>query len=150
MDELPIFDNTLADKLIQAELTIDRTKDYIEELFLKYEPELYNSLDIEIGTDYYDTSIEIYFNMSLPYPYEPCKEIKQAIYDLGFKMVFWNFRHDGIKGSSDKPITLTSEKDEIRGWEPRHSKNNKEWMCSKYGFVDWRFNEKEYKSSNYR
>jgi hypothetical protein len=142
---------TLADRLIEGELAKGKIIDELFDAFEKYEPEIYKKLDdIEIGCDYYDWSVEIYFKDSLPYPYEPCKEIRDMVYNMGFDKVYWNFTKDTRDVICDRYIGEASQvvknsMDEIRDWEPRHSKHNK-WIETKYGYIDERFNEEEWKS----
>ncbi len=139
---------TIAQRLHDSYEIQNHVENIIMEAYEKYEPEIYDNLDISIGSDYYDNSIEIYFNISLPYPYEPCKEIRKVIYDLGFSMVYWNFKEDTMDVICDRligeePKLIKNSCDEIRGWEPRHNRNA-HWIASKYGYVDERFNEKEW------
>lgn len=72
-------------------------------------------------------------------------EIRKAIYAMGFNWVYWNFIDE--KGNYTE---------EIRGYEPRHYQNSNEWCYQDgnwrtcpYGYVDERFNLKEYEL-NYR
>ncbi len=123
------------------------------EAFEEYEPEIYDKLDFHIGSDDYDNSIEIYFDISLPYPYEPCKEVRQAIYDLGFSMVYWNFLKDVMDVPCNRVTPappdniMKNSPDEIRGWEPRHNRYA-HWASCRPGYVDDRFNDMEW-SLNY-
>jgi len=140
---------TLAQKLHTYSTTQMLIEDAIESAFNTHEPEIGEMLEFGIGSDDYDNSIEIYFHISLPYPYEPCKEIRQIIYDMGFSIVFWNFLKDTQDVVCDRligqePKLMKESPDEIRGWEPRHNKNA-HWTQTKYGYVDDRFNEKDWK-----
>lgn len=143
---------TWAQRLHESYYTQSYIENFIEELFEEYEPNIYEILDFHISSDYYDNSIEIYFNVSLPYPYEPCKEIRQAIYDLGFSIVYWNFNKDVMDVPCDRIFPAPPDGiyknsyDEIRGWEPRHSKYAI-WQHTEYGYVDNRFNKKEWEQS---
>jgi hypothetical protein len=114
--------------------------------FEKYDNENYQNvnglMEIDIGTDTYDNSIEVYIKYALEYPWEPCKEMRDLLYDYGFSIVFWNFSNDG-----------NDSNEEIRGWEPRHYNDSKEWTSdgshfiqSKHGYVDNRYNEKEWEN----
>lgn len=139
---------TLAERLHESHSVKSHIEDLITELFEKYEPEIYEKLEFRIDSDDYDNSIEIYFEVSLPYPYEPCKEIRQAIYDLGFSTVYWNFMKDTMDVVCDRfigrePELVKNSPDEIRGYEPRHNKHA-HWIPNNYGYVDERFNEKEW------
>jgi hypothetical protein len=144
-------DKTVAERLHDSYRVQSEVGEVITEAFEKYEPEIADKLEFHIGSDDYDNSIEIYFDISLPYPYEPCNEIRQIIYGLGFSTVYWNF----LKDVMDVPCNRVSpppadgiwknSPDEIRGWEPRHSKFGI-WIPNKYGYVDDRFNEKEWLS----
>lgn len=141
---------TVAQRLHEAFRVQNEVEQIILNAFEEYEPELFEQLDFSISSDDYDNSIEINFNISLPYPYEPCKEIRQTIYDLGFSMVYWNFYKDTMDVMCTRfiggvPQLVKNSPDEIRGWEPRHNKNAY-WIHTKYGFVDERFNEKEWES----
>jgi hypothetical protein len=138
----------LSNKLHEAYETISKIESEIQDLFEQYEPELYKKLDFGISSDYYDNSIEVYFKIPLPYPYEPCYEIRKAIYDMGFSIVYWNFKEDKMDVICDRFIgkgeTLVKDSiDEIRGYEPRHNKHAK-WIQTKYGYVDDRFIESEW------
>jgi hypothetical protein len=127
----------LAQKLHEAYDTIEKVENVIMEAFRKHEPEIYKKLDFEISADWYDNSIEIYFLVSLPYPYEPCAEIRKEIYALGFDEVYWNFTKDTMDVECDRIVGIKSElkkdsPDEIRGWEPRHNKYA-HWEHTDYG-----------------
>lgn len=123
-----------------------------------YEPETYKLLSqekninksISASGDWYDNSIEVYFKVSLPYPYEPCYEVRKILYDMGYHTVFWNFEKDIIETVNDRTFGrepyLTKSCDEIRGFEPRHVKWGK-WKLTKYGFVDDRFNEEHFREN---
>lgn len=102
---------TIADRLHESYWIIDHVEQVILNAFKKYEPEIYEKLEFEIGADEYDNSIEIYIATVLPYPYEPCWEIRDMIYSLGFGIVYWNFID--INGNYTE---------EIRGEEPRRYK----------------------------
>lgn len=147
--------NKLNEKLHEAYRTITKVEDIILELFEKYEPEIHEGFDFDIGSDDYDNSIEIYVKVSLPYPYEPCKEIRQRIFDLGFDNVYWNFTIDTMDVICDRiigkePHLFKNSQDEIRNWEPRHNKHA-HWESTKYGYVDERFNEDDWcKKYNYK
>lgn len=131
-----MIEKTLAERMHDGLLAKTEIEDKLCEVYKKYEPEIYNKgLDFDLSSDHYDNSLEVYFKISLPYPYEPCHEIRDAIYALGFYIVFWNFPEDGD--------------DEIRGREPRH-KRNCQWISCKYGYVDNRFNKKEWESKYLR
>lgn len=121
---------SIAEQLHHAYKVIDRVESVILDAFEEHEPEVY--LDFSIGSDSYDNSIEIYIKNVLPYPYEPCKAIRKAIYDLGFSIVYWNFIDEQGNYS-----------EEIRGSEPRRLKNAPH-LYTKYGYVDARFNEELY------
>ncbi len=141
-------EKTIANKLHEAYYTIEHVETIIGEAFKKYEPEIYNRLEYRIGADDYDNSIEIYFEISMPYPYEPCKEIREIIFNLGFSKVYWNFLKDTMDVMCDRfigrePEMCKDSPDEIRGYEPRHNKFA-HWTHNKYGYVDDRFNEKEW------
>lgn len=147
---------TVAERLHDSYCVQSEVEDVIMEAFEKYEPEIYEKLDFHISSDYYDNSIEIYFDVSLPYPYEPSKEVRQAIYDLGFSIVYWNFTKDVMDVPCNRvtpppPNNIwKNSPDEIRGWEPRHNKYGI-WIPNKYGYVDDRFNQKEWESKyNFR
>ena len=107
-----------AEKFHESEAVKNRIEDVISESFEKYEPENYKDLEFSIYGDDYDNSIEIYIKNHMPYPYEPCIEIRRAIYDLGFGIVYWNFWDGGELDS------LGGKKypEEIRGTEPRRYK----------------------------
>lgn len=138
-------EKSIADKLHQAYITINKVEEIICDAFEKYEPEVYQNLDFTIGSDEYDNSIEIYIKTVLPYPYEPSWHIRDEIYKLGFSKVYWNF--------IDEPNGKFTE--EIRGEEPRKFKNAPEFsdaeFCkkafekNKIGWtVDRRFNYDEW------
>lgn len=143
---------TIADRLCDSYSVQSQVEDLINELFEEHEPEIYEILEFHMGADWYDNSIEIYFDVSLPYPYEPCKEIREAIYKLGFSIVYWNFLKDTAKVMCDRFIgkepSLVETYDEVRGYEPRHYRLG-QWKPTKYGYVDKRFNEKEWKLKYY-
>lgn len=103
---------TIAERLHDSYRVQMEVEELISDLFEKYEPEVYELLDFSIGSDDYDNSIEIYIKNVIPYPYEPCWEIREAIYALGFGIVYWNF--------SDEKGKFTEE---IRGTEPRRFKD---------------------------
>lgn len=142
---------TIAERLHDGNYAKHVIEMTIDDTFEKYEPEIFEILSYTIDSDDYDNSLEIDFHVSLPYPYEPCKEVRQAIYDLGFSMVYWNFRKDVMDVKCDRvspppPDGIWKDSpDEIRGWEPRHSANAI-WIRTEYGYVDERFNEQEWKS----
>lgn len=148
---LPATDSrTMAQKLHEASLIQHEIENVISDAYEKYEPEVYETLDFDIGSDEYDNSIEIYFKISLPYPYEPCKEIRQAVYALGFSIVYWNFLKDSMDVTSETGYNIKDDaKDEIRGWEPRHTRNSSLWIPNKYGYVDGRFDETKWKEKYY-
>jgi hypothetical protein len=147
---------TVAERLHDSYRVQSEVENVIMEAFEKYEPEIYEKLDFHISSDYYDNSIEIYFDVSLPYPYEPSKEVRQTIYDLGFSIVYWNFLKDVMdvpcnRVAPPQPNNIwKNSPDEIRGWEPRHNKHGI-WIRNEYGYVDDRFNQKEWESKyNFR
>jgi len=98
----------------------------IDDLFEKYEKDF---PEYHVDFDWYDNSIEIYFDEVRPYPYEPCKEIKDGIYDLGFSIVYWNFIDENGKYT-----------EEIRGREPRRFKDGGHNFIDGVGYVDNRYN----------
>lgn len=136
---IELNENT-AQKLHESYYLIDQVEVYIFEIFEKYESEIVNKkdFDFEIASDDYDNSLEIYFKCSIPYPYEPSLKTRQDIQKLGFDIIYWNFLEDKIDDTYD----------EIRGYEPRHARHstkNYPWMYhKKYGYVDKRFDEKEW------
>jgi hypothetical protein len=144
---------TVAERLHDSFRVQMEVDELISDLFEKHEPNIYESLDFSIGSDDYDNSIEIYIKNSIPYPYEPCYEIRKAIYELGFGNVYWNFLGD----KRELPLNKTNgselmrmSHDEIRNFEPRHSRNYL-WIPCKYGYVDERFNEEDWnKSYNFK
>ena len=147
---------TVAERLHASYQVQTEVEDTIIRAFEKYEPEIYEKLVFHIDSDSYDNSIEIYFDTSLPYPYEPCKEVRQTIYDLGFYNVYWNFLEDVMDVPCNRvtpppPDNIwRNSPDEIRNWEPRHS-THAIWIHNKYGYVDDRFNQKEWESKyNFR
>ena len=127
---------TLVEQFYDGYIVNQHIEDKILDLFEKYEPELFDKpdFDFRINGDPYDTSIEVYFETPIPYPYEPSHEITKSIQNLGFSCVYWNFTKDIIDGYCD----------EIRGFEPRHTRDTSKWVVSKYGAVDDRFNEEEW------
>jgi len=142
---------TIAERLHDSYIVQMQVEDVIMDAFEQHEPEIYDKLEFHIGSDYYDNSIEIYFDISLPYPYEPCNEVRQAVYDLGFSRVYWNFLKDVMdvqcnRVSPPLPDNIwKGSPDEIRDYEPRHNRYGI-WINNKYGYVDDRFNEDEWKS----
>jgi hypothetical protein len=110
-----------------AEMKIEEC---ILEAYEKYEPEIVP--DFRLGGDYYDNSLEVHFEISLPYPYEPCAEIRNAVLALGFGIIYWNFQEEGL------------EREEVRGWEPRRFGGTHPHVPCAYGYVDERFNETEW------
>lgn len=151
VDYQKLINKSVSEKLHDSYSIQSQVEDVISEAFMEHEPEIYEKLDFHITSDYYDNSIEIYFDVSLPYPYEPSKEVRQVIYDLGFSIVYWNFLKDVLdvpcnRVSPPPPNNIyINSPDEIRGYEPRHSKYSI-WIENKYGYVDDRFNEQEWKS----
>ena len=144
------MDNNTAKKLQEAYNIIEYVDDFIYELFEQYEEEMTHDtkFDTNISCDYYDNSISITFKTKIPYPYEPCDEIRKAIYNLGFDNVYWIFGKDTkdvicnrVLGVDKK--LMKDSPDEIRNNEPRHNKYD-EWVLTKYGYVDKRFDEKEW------
>lgn len=134
-------EKTTAEVLHDGKLAKNYIENYICELFEKYHPFYYdNDFDFDIGSDDYDNSLEVYFNISIPYPFEPCYEVRKALLDLGFNIIFWNFREDKNGDFCD----------EIRGFEPRRYSAPAKHIPNKYGYVDERFNEEEYLKHNYR
>lgn len=129
---------TVAERLHDSFRVQMEVDELISDMFEKHEPKIYDALDFSVGSDEYDNSIEIYVKNYLPYPYEPCYEIRKAIFDLGFGTVYWNFVNEECKAMTD----------EIRGYEPRHYKDSSKWKGCKYGGVDDRFNEEEW-NKNY-
>lgn len=103
---------TVAERLHDSFRVQMEVDELISDLFEEYEPSIYENLDFSIGSDDYDNSIEIYIKNHIPYPYEPCWEIREAIYNLGFGIVYWNF--------ADEKGKFTEE---IRGTEPRRFKD---------------------------
>jgi len=141
---------TVAERLHDSFRVQMEVDELISDLFEKYEPKIYDTLDFSIGSDDYDNSIEIYIKNSIPYPYEPCYEIRKAIYDLGFGNVYWNFLGDKrelpLNKTNGSIESMRISADEIRNFEPRHSRNYL-WIPCKYGYVDERFNEEEWKKN---
>lgn len=110
-------------------------EDTLFELFL-YDPPPIENFDedyFEIHGDYYDNSLEVSFKQDIHKPWEPSLKTRQALYDLGFEIVYWNFT-DGT---------------EIRGVEPRHSKGSDGWVSSKAGFIDKDFDLDAWLASEY-
>ena len=120
------MEKTIAERLHDSYRVQEQVEEIIMEAFEKYEPENYEKMDFAIGSDDYDNSIEIYIKNIMPYPYEPCWEIRDAIYALGFGIVYWNFADDNGK------IT-----EEIRGTEPRRFKNAPERSDAKWCKEFW-------------
>lgn len=133
-----IKETTMAERLHEAFRVIDAVEETIMKAYEKYEPQIADRLDFKIMSDDYDNSLEIHIETLLSYPYEPCIEIRKEIYALGFSTVYWNFYNEGKYA------------DEIRGYEPRHSKHSSKWMPTEYGYVDERFVESEWKSKYLR
>ena len=69
-------------------------EDIIRQAFEKHESEFYKTLDFSIKTDYYDNSIVIEFDPSIPYPYLLHKEIRNIILNMGFTKIFLSFEND--------------------------------------------------------
>jgi hypothetical protein len=140
---------TLAMKMHEATHVIYEITDIIEEAFNEYESDVYENLDIKIYSDDHDNSIEIHFQNSMPYPYEPCHEIRKIIFDMGFKNVSWTFSKDTMDVICDRiirgPKLMENSVDEVRNYEPRHNRYAP-WTKTIYGYVDDRFNEVEWVS----
>lgn len=130
-------EKTLAERLHERYALEVMVENVIDEALEKHELDSPRLLDYHTGSDWYDNSIEIYFENVIPYPWEPSPATRKAIYDLGFSIVYWNFVDN--KGQCTE---------EIRGWEPRRFKNADHHLV-KWGYVDDRFNEEEY-IKNYR
>jgi len=167
-----MFANKLFDALSDAEKRKFDVEIIIRRAFEKHEPEIGKKLSYHWDCDDYDKSITIYFDVSLPYPYEPSYEVRKDIYNLGFSIVYWVFTKDtmDVEFKFDKrpgegyrvilfgeqyaeddtpPLIMKNVPDEIRGWEPRHIAAELKWINHpKYGYVDHRFNgwewEKKY------
>jgi hypothetical protein len=134
---------TIADRLHDSYRVQEEVEEIIMDLFEKHEPEVYQVLDFSVCSDPYDNSIEIYIKNVMPYPYEPCWEIRDAIYAMGFGTVYWNFADETARYM-----------EEIRGAEPRRYKPSEEvtpelydkkycqelWDKWKINGVDRRFN----------
>jgi len=139
---------TLAEKLHESYEIQEKIENIICDIYKKYEPEIYKKLDFSFFSDFYDNSIEIIFLISLPYPYEPCLEIRQEILNLGFDTVYWVFSKDLIEVKNKRSF-IENSPDEIRGFEPRHNRYS-EWIPTEYGYVDERFKEKEWKEKYFK
>lgn len=122
-------------------------------VFRTYEPETYKLLSKERNTnksisasgDWYDNSLEVYFKVSLPYPYEPCYEVRKILNDMGYHTIYWNFTKD-VSEVMGRGQRVENVEDEIRGFEPRHYKYGM-WVPTKYGYVDSRFDEEHFKTN---
>jgi hypothetical protein len=126
---------TIAEQYHEAYRFVENFEDLIHELIEKHEPEL--EWDVHIGGDDYDNSIEITFRNSIPYPWEPCLELRKAVFALGFGEVYWNFAGE-------------KEREEVRGYEPRHYSDSSKWIPKAgYGYVDERFDAEHYEA-NYK
>lgn len=112
---------TIAERLHDSYIVQIQVEEIISDAFDKYEPEIYEKLDFSIGSDYYDNSIEVYIKNVIPYPYEPCWEIRDIIYALGFGTVYWNF--------ADESGEFVEE---IRAEEPRRLKSAPERSDAKW------------------
>ncbi len=115
------MEKTIAERLHDSYRVQGQVEEIIMEAFEKYEPDNYDKLDFSIGSDDYDNSIEIYIKNIMPYPYEPCWDIRDVIYALGFGTVYWNFADENGKFT-----------EEIRGTEPRRFKDAPERSNSKW------------------
>lgn len=147
-------EKTIAEKLHEGSMAHGIVENTIMEAFEKYEPDIYHlkGFDFDFFDDWYDNSLEINFNIVLPYPYEPCLEVRQAVYDLGFSIVYWNFVNEN---DSDY------HSEEIRGTEPRRLKDFKQYedpsgiicfghiMVPGVGYVDDRFVKENWVGSKY-
>lgn len=138
---------TLAEKVHEGNSALTQIDDLIADAFQEYEPKVFESLEYTLSSDWYDNSLEIHITSSHPYPYEPCKEVREVVYNLGFDRVYWNFESDFILTTCSRVYPKTDREykscDEIRDWEPRHGKYH-EWLPTKYGYVDNRFVEEEW------
>ncbi len=86
----------------------------------------------KLGGDHYDHSLEVHFEIDVPPDWEPALAVRQAMYDHGFATVFWNFK-DGT---------------EIRGTEPRHSRDSKSWIgVDGIGYITPGFDVEAWKAS---
>ena len=68
----------------------------------------YDELDFVF--DHYDHSVEVYFSTDIPSSWSPCQNMVNAVYAMGFGIVYWNFQDNS----------------EIRGGEARRDKKTKE------------------------
>lgn len=128
---------TLAERMHDGQIATFTIEAKLMDAYEEFENDIYTSLDFHFQSDYYDNSLEVMFGSKLPYPYEPCVEIRDVLYGCGFDNVYWNFTKDFKDGES--------QFDEIRNFEPRRSKSYHHINC-KYGYVDDRFNIKEWES----
>lgn len=136
-------EKTVAQIMHEGQMARLKIEDKIYELIATYEKEinLYDlNIDIDIDSDYYDNSLEVYLIGFPSYPWEPSLETRKGLYDFGFSIVYWNFSDDSI----EHPIMHTEDYiEEIRGYEPRRFKvkafSNNEYTYIEYGYVDYRF-----------
>jgi hypothetical protein len=130
---------TLAERMHDGQIATLMIEEKLLVAYSQFETEIHltDEFDFDLECDYYDNSLEVMFKSNLPYPYEPCVEIRDVLYGCGFDNVYWNFTKDFKDGES--------QFDEIRNFEPRRSKSYHHINC-KYGYVDDRFNIKEWES----
>lgn len=69
---------------------------------------------------------ELIKKLVIPYPYEPCWDIREIIYALGFGTVYWNFADENGKFT-----------EEIRCPEPRRYKDAPERSDAKWCKEFW-------------
>ena len=136
----------LAQRLHELNTVQARVEQIVMEAIEEFEPEIYNDdFDLNIGSDWYDNSLEVDFLVSIPYPWEPRQETRKALYAMGFDIVYWNFRKDKNISIPSQYAKQIDTYDEIRGYEPRHYKDSSTWELVKgIGYVDNRFDEKQW------
>jgi len=107
----------------------DKLESLLYVLLEEHYPNEPHKHEFHLGFDWYDNSVEVYFKDQIEYTWEPNLEIRQAILDEGFSIVYWNFINK-----------LGKYTEEIRGDEPRRFKDGPHIYIPKIGYVDNRFN----------
>ena len=142
---------TLAEKLHELSAVKFKIEEAIDEAFILHHNDIWEQgLKYHIDSDDYDNSLEIYIDSVIPYPWEPCLELRKIIYDMGFSCVYWNFTNEYNDVNLRAKFT-----EEIRGYEPRRLKSfktkqegnlitNAHIHYPGIGYVDDRFNLEEW------
>lgn len=132
---------SMADKLHEATFIKMEIEDIICELMIE---EGFEDYDFDISNDDYDNSLEIFFKFDILYPWEPSLEMRQALFDLGFDIIYYNFQ-DGDEIRDFKNNNEPRRTADFKQTKTGNIIENGHILIEGIGYVDDRFKFEEWK-----